>query len=90
MQDNHHFAHVRKLVERKFADGDDSIELEAEEICGKKTVCICVTSRFGDSACVDFKADSTALRDFAAAINEVMSKYQFADVGKMVARMKGE
>lgn len=73
MADNH-FAHVRKLVERRFADGDDSIELEVEDFCGEKTVCICVANRYGDSACVDFKADSAVLRDFATAINEVISK----------------
>ena len=72
MTPDNHFAHVRKLVDRKFTDGDDSIELEAEEFCNEKTVCICVENRYGDYACVDFKVDSAALRDFAAALNEVV------------------
>lgn len=74
MTQNNHFAHVRKLVDRKFADGNDMIELEAEKCFGGKTVCIRVINRYGDSASVDFKADSAALREFVTAINEVISE----------------
>lgn len=73
MQDNH-FADVRKLVDREFADGDDKIHLTVTEFLGEKTVEIGLTNRYWDSASVDFKLDSAALREFVAAINDVISK----------------
>jgi len=70
-QDNH-FAGVRKLVEREFADGDDKIQLTVTEFHGEKTVEIGVTNRYWDTAGVDFKAGSPMLIEFAAALQEVV------------------
>lgn len=72
MTPDDHFARVRKLVDRKFTDGNNSIELEVEMFRDEKTVCICVANRYGDLTCVNFKADTKALREFVAAINEIV------------------
>lgn len=84
MTQDDHFAHVRKLCEREFSDGDDKIQLTVTEFLGEITLEIGITNRYLDSASVDFKLDSVALHQFLKVINEVVLNNHFANVGKMV------
>jgi len=75
MTRDNQFAHVRKLLEKQFVDGEDKITVEITEFRGEEKIDLNIYNRYGDGAGVELDPNSPMFIEFAIAIYEIAKQH---------------